>query len=66
MGAPKNNKNNKKEITAGSFLQLRVKRSDKAMWVKAAHKNGNGKLAPWVVETLNAKCRADHSKPQND
>lgn len=66
MGAPKNNQNGKKDITASSVLYVRVKQSDKARWVREANKNKNGKLAPWVVETLNAKCKTADSKPKND
>lgn len=55
MGAIKNNQNAKREITASSFIHIRVKKSDKAIWVRTAQKKGNGKLAPWVIDALNKK-----------
>lgn len=55
MGAVKNNQNAKREITASSFIHIRVKTSDKANWVRTAQKKGNGKLAPWVIDALNKK-----------
>jgi len=66
MGAPKNNQNGKKEITASSVLFVRVQQSDKTKWVKEANKNGNGKLAPWVVETLNAEINKKKIKKMNN
>ncbi len=62
MGAPQNNQNGKKEITSSSFLHIRVKQSDKANWVREANKNENAKLAPWVVETLNAEINKKERK----
>ena len=46
------NKHACKDETADSFLHIRVKRSDKAKWVRASP----GKLSKWVIETLNDKC----------
>lgn len=65
MGAPKNNHNGNKEITADSYIHIRVKRSDKANWVREANKNKcryGGKLAPWVIETLNAEINKKEIK----
>lgn len=39
---------------ADSQLQIRVRRADKAMWVKRAQREGMT-LSQWVVQRLNAK-----------
>ncbi len=52
-GAQKGNQNAVKDETADSQLVVRCKRADKALWVKAS----GGKLAPWVIETLNAAAK---------
>ncbi len=53
-GAPKGARNRalkEGEEGATSFLHLRCKPSDKAMWVKAAA--GQGGLSEWVTTMLN-------------
>jgi hypothetical protein len=50
MAAPKNNQNAKQDETLSSFLHIRVNPKDKAKWVRASK---GGKLAPWVIKTLN-------------
>jgi uncharacterized protein (DUF1778 family) len=37
---------------AQSWLQVRVRRSEKALWVKAAQREGKN-LSQWVTDTLN-------------
>lgn len=53
MPAPKNNTNAAKPARerADSILHIRVRRADKARWVRAA---SPAKLAPWVIASLNA------------
>lgn len=43
------NSNAAKDSVNDTFLHIACKSSEKAAWVKAA----NGKLAPWVIKTLN-------------
>lgn len=47
------NKNASKEAKNDTHLHLRVNSEDKAAWVKAA----DGKLAPWVIDTLNRAAK---------
>ena len=49
----KGNKNAVKDETAETQLQCRVKKADKAAWVKMAQTE-NKKLSEWVKDTLNA------------
>jgi len=53
MPAPKGNQHAAKGEAdkASSFLHLRVRRQDKAAWVRAAQSRGLG-LSAWVVEQL--------------
>jgi hypothetical protein len=55
MPAPKNNQNaaRSEDERALSHLHIRVRREDKARWVKAAR----GTLSTWVVCALNEAAR---------
>jgi len=54
MPAPKGNDFSSKPANerAESWLQVRVRRSEKAAWVKAAQREGKN-LSQWVTDTLN-------------
>jgi uncharacterized protein (DUF1778 family) len=41
---------------AQSWLQVRVRRSEKSLWVKAAQREGKN-LSQWVTDTLNCESR---------
>jgi hypothetical protein len=67
MPAPKNNDYASKPASerADSFLAARVRRTDKALWVKAAaartqrDPNAKSGLAAWVIDALNAQAERD-------
>ncbi len=73
MPAPEHNQNATKPAgqVADSFLHVRVKRSDKARWVRAANARARqdrqtddrGNLAGWVIDTLN-KATPKPDEPQ--
>jgi predicted HicB family RNase H-like nuclease len=54
MPAPKGNDFSSKPANerAESWLQVRVRRSEKAAWVKAAQREGKN-LSQWATDTLN-------------
>lgn len=47
------NKNAEKEITASSFLHIRITPQEKISYVRQAQAEGK-KLSVWVLETLNS------------
>jgi uncharacterized protein (DUF1778 family) len=57
MPAPKGNRYNAKDSPAESYLHLRVRTADKAMWVKAAQREGLT-LSQWVIGRLSASPAA--------
>lgn len=58
MPAPEKNKYAAKDEAnkASSFLYIRAKKQDKALWVRAAQRAGKD-LSAWVVENLNKAAK---------
>ncbi len=49
--------NAKKDITADSYLHIRITQANKALYVKAAQKEGL-KLSQWVIKNLDTCLRS--------
>ena len=59
MPAPEKNKFAAKDEAdkSSSFLYIRAKKQDKAAWVRAAQRSGNG-LSSWASRVLNVAAAA--------
>lgn len=59
------NKNAEKEITASSFLHIRITPQEKISYVRQAQVEGK-KLSVWVQETLNTAVNKATKDTNND